>query len=132
MSNVKELEVTIAALDIQPIDAALVELCRITARQMDSADGQPSTRLAAIYLSLLRNLRKIGTAPAASGTLTTLREMRPRPTPSKRTVRAAAHKFRTTDHLIRQRSTLTVHVLRGGRVHGRSLWGSTQAPRRRA
>ncbi|MGI9085995.1 MAG: hypothetical protein ACR2FE_12025 [Aeromicrobium sp.] len=85
MSNVKELEVTIAALDIQPIDAALVELCRITARQMDAAEGMPSTRLAAIYLSLLRNLRRVGPAVERSNKLALLREMRDRAAPTAKT-----------------------------------------------
>jgi hypothetical protein len=84
VSHAEELEVTIAALEIQPVDAALVELCRITARQMDATAGAPSTRLAAIYLSLLRNLRKVGPKAERANSLTLLREMRGRPAPSKK------------------------------------------------
>lgn len=85
MSQVEALEETIAALDIQPMDAALVALCRLTARQMDDTAGTPSTRLAAIYLSLLRNLRKAGPKVERSTSLTLLREMRNRPAPSTKT-----------------------------------------------
>ena len=76
------LEVTIEALDVQPIDAALVALCRLAARQMDAAEGDPSTLLSAIYLSLLRNLRRLGPAQTAEiSTLAEMRARRPRPQP---------------------------------------------------
>ena len=85
MTHVEALETTIDALEIQPIDAALVQLCRMTAKQMDAADGAPSTRLASIYLSLLRNLRKIGPTVERSNTLTVLRELRGRQAPTTKT-----------------------------------------------
>lgn len=36
----------------------LVELCRTLARQMDDAEGEPSTRLSAAYLSALKDVRR--------------------------------------------------------------------------
>ena len=83
MGQVEELEKTIAALDVQPVDAALVALCRLAARQMDAAGGVPSTRLSSIYLSLLRNLRKINPVPERSTSLSVLRDLRGRQAPTK-------------------------------------------------
>ncbi|MBT1171366.1 hypothetical protein [Bifidobacterium sp. SO4] len=48
-------------LDEQPQYAALVELARTVARQMDANGDDPASRLIAAYLSVLKDLNKAGT-----------------------------------------------------------------------
>lgn len=57
MSHLDAVEAAIIAAKLSTTDAALVELLRTLARQMDAAgpDG-PGTRLAASYLTALRTL----------------------------------------------------------------------------
>lgn len=57
-----EVSVTAAGSALDGRHAALLQLVRTLARQMDSAGGEPSTRLSAAYLSVLKD---IGRAVAA-------------------------------------------------------------------
>lgn len=72
--------------------AALLELCRTLARQVDDAgpDG-PSTRLAAAYLSALKDLGRVlatSEQPVAGGKLSQLRAISGGATTSGRTTRS--------------------------------------------
>lgn len=59
-SNIRSLNKTIRCLDLEDDDryAATIELARTLARQMDDAMPEPSTRLSAAYLSVLKDLLK--------------------------------------------------------------------------
>lgn len=61
-ANIRSLNKTIRALNIEDDGryAATVELARTLARQMDDAMPEPSTRLSAAYLSVLKDLAKAG------------------------------------------------------------------------
>lgn len=66
-----------AGLDGVPRHAPLVELCYTLAGQMDSAGGEPSTRLTAAYLSALKDLRRAVDAQKSVGELSPrLRQLR--------------------------------------------------------
>lgn len=61
-ANIRSLNKTIKSLNIEGDGryAATVELARTLARQMDAAMPEPSTRLSAAYLSVLKDLAKAG------------------------------------------------------------------------
>ena len=85
MSHQAELEKTLAALAIHEKHAALVCLCRSLAEQLDGAGSTPSSRLSSAYLSALRYLsRTTEVASVESTASSTLRELRARHTPPKR------------------------------------------------
>mgnify|MGYP006903491817 CR=1 FL=1 len=65
-SNIRSLNKTIRCLDLDDDDrsAATIELARTLARQMDDALPEPSTRLSAAYLSVLKDLTKAGEGAA--------------------------------------------------------------------
>lgn len=53
------LEETLASVHLGPQHAALAELCRTLAAQMDAAGDEPSTRLTAAYLSALKDVARV-------------------------------------------------------------------------
>lgn len=61
MTHIDALERTLAhgGLVTQAEHAALVELCRTLARQMDAAGAEASTRLTAAYLSALKDVSRV-------------------------------------------------------------------------
>lgn len=65
-ANIRSLNKTLRALNIEGDGryAATIELARTLARQMDESLPEPSTRLSAAYLSVLKDLLKA--APSAS------------------------------------------------------------------
>lgn len=80
MSHEKALERSIEGMSAQvgDQDAALLELCRTLARQMDAV-AEPSTRLTAAYLSALKDLGRIsGKRPHKSTGRSRLDELRAR------------------------------------------------------
>lgn len=58
MSHSAALETTLTAANLGPRYAALIALCRLTAKQMDAAGDSPSNRLSAVYLSTLKDLSR--------------------------------------------------------------------------
>lgn len=72
-ANIRSVNKTIRAfgLDSDERYSATVELARTLARQMDAAMPEPSTRLSAAYLSVLKDLAKAGdgTAPESKKTV---------------------------------------------------------------
>jgi hypothetical protein len=63
---------------LTPTDEPLVQLVKVLAGQMDEADGEPSTRLAACYLSAVRALARRADAvrePRTTGKLAQLRAL---------------------------------------------------------
>lgn len=81
MTHKSAVERAIKAANLDDTDAALVELLRTLARQVDAAGPEgPGTRLSASYLTALRTLAQRAketdshvkaSAPAAAGGLTT-------------------------------------------------------------
>lgn len=61
-ANIRSLNKTIKSLNLEGDGryAATIELARTLARQMDDAMPEPSTRLSAAYLSVLKDLAKAG------------------------------------------------------------------------
>ena len=68
-ANIRSLNKTLKALHIEDDGryAATVQLARTLARQMDDALPEPSTRLSAAYLSVLKDLLKAVPAAANDG-----------------------------------------------------------------
>lgn len=75
-ANIRSLNKTLRALGIEGDCryAATIELARTLARQMDESLPEPSTRLSAAYLSVLKDLLKA--VPAASNDGTDLERRR--------------------------------------------------------
>lgn len=65
-ANIRSLNKTIKSLNLEGDGryAATIELARTLARQMDDAMPEPSTRLSAAYLSVLKDLAKAGEGAA--------------------------------------------------------------------
>lgn len=80
MTHAQAVERAIAAARLQATDAALVELLRTLAQQMDAAGPAAGTRLAGSYLTALRTLaqraHEIGAPPQAAMTGTAQRRAR--------------------------------------------------------
>lgn len=59
-NNIRAVNKAIKALDLDHDDryAATVELARTLARQMDAAMPEPSTRLSAAFLSVLKDMQR--------------------------------------------------------------------------
>lgn len=76
MSHVEELNVALSALRLGGPHAAPIELCRVTARQMDAAEDAPTNRLSAVYLSCLKDLSRAATGTPNSAGKTTLSKLR--------------------------------------------------------
>ncbi|MBT2566570.1 hypothetical protein J7I84_08700 [Arthrobacter sp. ISL-85] len=63
-----EASITAAADALNGRHAALLQLVRTLARQMDAAGADPSTRLSAAYLSALKDLGRVIAASPAKAT----------------------------------------------------------------
>ena len=61
-ANIRSVNKTIRAFGLEADErySATVELARTLARQMDAAMPEPSTRLSAAYLSVLKDLARAG------------------------------------------------------------------------
>lgn len=66
MTHLEAFERTLTAVGrpMTTTHVALAELARTLAAQMDTADGEPSTRLSAAYLSVLKDIGRVQVAPA--------------------------------------------------------------------
>ena len=85
MSISENLESTLTAIDLGPRHAALIGLCRVTAKQMDESDGAPSNRLSAVYLSCLKDLERAASSTPVkthSSKLAAMRAARVRQAPT--------------------------------------------------
>lgn len=69
MTHVDALERTLTHGGLATKDeyAALVELCRTLARQMDDAGAEASTRLTAAYLSALKDVSRVARGAKPTG-----------------------------------------------------------------
>jgi hypothetical protein len=77
----KAVERTIKAGEgrLTDVNAAVVELARAMADQVDAAGPEASSRILAAYLSVLKDLtRAIGRPASSVGKLASMRQIRPR------------------------------------------------------
>ncbi|RYF60718.1 MAG: hypothetical protein EOO27_04850 [Comamonadaceae bacterium] len=86
MSHLEELEVSLAEMRLGDQHAALISLCRATAQQMDDADGVPTNRLSAVYLSCLKDLTRASSPSRGPDGPTSLSRLRSRHVPPARPV----------------------------------------------